>query len=107
MIFIRRSYCKSKSGFQIATGIDKCDSCDKCPMKEKRVKADGGRKPLKERRKVLYVSKHLLPQREAMEEKITSPEGNLLRVNRSIQAEDGPRNFPTGLESNAVLFMEI
>lgn len=78
---------KSKSGFQITTSVYECDSCDKCPMKEKCIKAGGSRKPLEERHKVLYVSKRFLRQREAMEEKITSPEGKLLRVNRSILAE--------------------
>lgn len=34
-----------------------------------------------------YVSKHFAIQRKAMEEKISSLRGELLRVNRSIQAE--------------------
>ncbi len=82
-----QKHSKSKSGFQITTSVYECDSCDKCPMKEKCSKAGGSKKPLEERHKVLYVSKRFLRQREAMEEKITSSEGKLLRVNRSIQAE--------------------
>lgn len=78
---------KSKSGFQTTTSVYECDGCGKCPLKEKCIKADGSKKPLEERHKVLYVSKRFIRQREAMEEKITSPEGKLLRVNRSIQAE--------------------
>ena len=42
---------------------------------------------MEERNKVLYVSKRFVAQREEMERKITSEEGILLRVNRSIQAE--------------------
>ena len=78
---------KSKSGFQTTTSVYECDGCDKCPLKEKCIKAGGSKKPLEERHKVLYVSKRFIRQREAMEEKITSPEGKLLRVYRSIQAE--------------------
>ena len=64
-----------------------CDGCDKCPLKEKCIKAGSSKKPLEERHKVLYVSKRFQRQRETMEGKITSSEGKLLRVNRSIQAE--------------------
>ena len=43
--------------------------------------------PLDERVKRLEVSKYFAEQREAMEEKISTEEGILLRVNRSIQSE--------------------
>ena len=43
--------------------------------------------PLEDRVKRLYVSKYFIQQREAMEKKISTDEGILLRVNRSIQAE--------------------
>ena len=55
-------------------------------MKGKCIRA-GSKKPLEERSKVIYVSKRFAAQREAMEAKINTPEGKLLRVNRSIQAE--------------------
>ncbi len=42
---------------------------------------------MEERTKSLYVNKNFLRQREEMERRITSEEGCLLRVNRSIQAE--------------------
>ena len=62
-------------------------TCAGCPLKEKCIRAGGSKKPLEERNKVLYVSKRFASQREAMEEKINSEQGKLLRVNRSIQAE--------------------
>ena len=37
--------------------------------------------------KRLNVSKYFISQREAMEQKISTKEGILLRINRSIQAE--------------------
>ena len=43
--------------------------------------------PLEDRRKRLNVSKYFIQQREAMEKKISTDEGILLRINRSIQAE--------------------
>ena len=55
-------------------------------MKEKCIRA-GSKKSLEERSKVIYVSKRFAAQREAMEAKINTLEGKLLRVNRSIQAE--------------------
>jgi len=42
---------------------------------------------LEERTRPLYVNKNFLHQRQEMEQCITSEEGCLLRVNRSIQAE--------------------
>jgi len=82
-----QKHAKSKSGFQTVTSVYECDGCDKCPLKEKCIRAGGSKKPLAERHKVLNVSKRFIRQREAMEEKISSREGKLLRVNRSILAE--------------------
>ena len=56
-------------------------------LKKKCIRACGSKKPLEERHKVIYVSKRFARQRQAMEAKISSPKGCLLRVNRSIQAE--------------------
>jgi len=87
---IRASYekhSKSASGLDLITTVYECSDCDGCPLKEKCIRSCGSKKPLEERHKVLYVSKRFARQREAMEKKITSDEGILLRVNRSIQAE--------------------
>ena len=75
------------SGLEIATSVYECNECDGCPLKEKCIRACGSKKPLEERHKVIYVSKRFARQRQAMEAKISSPKGCLLRVNRSIQAE--------------------
>ena len=75
------------SGLEITTSVYVCDHCKDCPMKEKCIRACGSKKPLEERSKVIYVSKRFAAQREAMEKKISTREGKLLRVNRSIQAE--------------------
>lgn len=83
----REKKTHSASGLEITTSVYECGECDGCPLKEKCIRACGSKKPLEERHKVLYVSKRFAEQREAMEAKISSPKGCLLRVNRSIQAE--------------------
>lgn len=83
----REKKTHSASGLEITTSVYECSECDGCPLKEKCIRACGSKKPLEERHKVLYVSKRFAEQREAMEAKISSPKGRLLRVNRSIQAE--------------------
>lgn len=83
----REKKTHSASGLEITTSVYECGECDGCPLKEKCIRACGSKKPLEERHKVLYVSKRFAEQREAMEAKISSPKGRLLRVNRSIQAE--------------------
>jgi IS5 family transposase len=77
---------KSKAGYPIETSVYECASCHGCPSKEKCVRP-GGKKPLEERSKRLYVSKTFLRQRAEAQERITAEEGILLRLNRSIQVE--------------------
>ena len=83
----REKKTHTASGLEIATSVYECNECDGCPLKEKCIRACGSKKPLEERYKVIYVSKRFARQRQAMEAKISSPKGCLLRVNRSIQAE--------------------
>jgi len=83
----REKKTHTASGLEITTSIYECSECSGCPLKEKCIRACGSKKPLEERHKVLYASKRFIEQREAMEAKISSPKGCLLRVNRSIQAE--------------------
>ncbi len=78
---------KTKTGFQTETSIYRCVDCQGCPCKEKCIRKGTSKKPLEERTKSLYVNKNFLRQRDEMEQRITSEEGCLLRVNRSIQAE--------------------
>lgn len=83
----REKKTHTASGLEITTSVYECGECDGCPLKEKCIRACGSKKPLEERHKVIYVSKRFARQRQAMEAKISSPKGCLLRVNRSIQAE--------------------
>ena len=78
---------KTKSGFVMTTSVYSCKECAGCPMKEKCIRTGSSKKPLEERNKVIYVSRRFAAQREAMEQRINTEQGKLLRVNRSIQAE--------------------
>ena len=77
----------SQNGFKMEISVYSCKDCAGCPMKEKCIRACGSKKPLEERNKVIYVSKRFARQRQEMEKRISTDEGKLIRVNRSIQAE--------------------
>ena len=72
---------KNKSGYESKLSVYECHGCSTCPQKQHctRTRAKGNRK--------LYISKVFESQRQASLARITSDEGKLLRVNRSIQAE--------------------
>jgi transposase len=70
---------KSKSGYQAEVTIYECESCEGCQFKAKCTKAKGN--------KQIQVSKEFIEQRQKSLENITSDEGILLRMNRSIQVE--------------------
>ena len=80
-------HSKSANGLAITTSVYVCGECKGCELKEKCIRAGRSRKPLEERSKVIEVSRRFAAQREAMEAKISTREGKLLRVNRTIQAE--------------------
>ena len=69
----------SKSGYNSIVTIYESESCDKCPYKNKCTKAKGNKR--------LHVSKDFIKKRKESLNNITTPEGKLLRVNRSIQVE--------------------
>ena len=87
LILAERKKQKTKTGFLTDTSVYRCEDCSGCPCKEKCIRKGTSKKPLEERTKSLYVNKNFLRQRDEMEQRISSEEGCLLRVNRSIQAE--------------------
>ncbi len=70
---------KSKSGFESEITYYECENCEGCPLKKQCTRAKGNRK--------MSLSKVFLRQREQSKQRITSPTGILLRMNRSIQSE--------------------
>lgn len=70
---------KTKSGYEREVTYYECEDCKDCPYKKKCTRAKGNRK--------LQISKKFIAQRKSSLERITSPKGILLRINRSIQSE--------------------
>lgn len=69
----------SKSGYKSEVTIYESESCSECPYKNNCTKAKGNKR--------LQVSKDFIKKRKISLENITTPEGKLLRMNRSIQVE--------------------
>jgi len=69
----------SKTGFKSNITVYECDGCATCPRKKDCTKSEHNRR--------LYVSKDFLALRDQSRNRITSPDGIALRLNRSIQAE--------------------
>jgi transposase len=70
---------KSATGYKSELTIYECDDCSTCQLKEKCTKAQGNRK--------MQVSKIFIEKRNISFKNITTSQGALLRVNRSIQVE--------------------
>ena len=70
---------KSVSGFESEVTVYECHGCSECPQKSLCTRAKGNRK--------IYVSKDFIDLRDESRDRITSIEGQTLRLNRSIQAE--------------------
>ncbi len=70
---------KSKSGFESEITYYECDDCSNCPHKKTCTRSKGNRQ--------IRVSKRFIAQRAASLARITSEQGILLRMNRSIQSE--------------------
>lgn len=69
----------SKTGYRSEITVYECVDCSNCPSKTRCTKAIGNRR--------MQVSKTFVEKRQVSYENITTEEGILLRVNRSIQVE--------------------
>lgn len=69
----------SVTGYRSEITIYECEDCRDCPHKPKCTKAKGNRQ--------MQVSKKFVEKRQISYKNITSEEGTLLRMNRSIQVE--------------------
>jgi hypothetical protein len=78
---------KTATGYRRTTTVYKCSDCSGCPYKTDCIKGNNCKTSMEQRSKTLYVSKTMKQQRAEELERITSPYGIQLRVNRSIQAE--------------------
>ena len=78
---------KSTAGYKTRESVYECDDCSDCPFKSKCIKGNNSRTPFEERNKRLQVSRLFEEQRRESLENITTDEGCMLRMNRSIYAE--------------------
>ena len=78
---------KSASGYISEKTIYQCSGCKGCPVKGSCIKGTNWKIPEEDRMKSLEVSRTFEQQRKECLERITSKQGILLRINRSIQAE--------------------
>lgn len=78
---------KTASGYISEKTVYRCESCTDCPVKKECIKGRNWKVPESERVKSLEVARKFERQRAECLERITSEQGTLLRINRSIQAE--------------------
>ena len=87
LLFSHYKKVKTKTGYERITSVYECHTCHECPYKSSCIKGNNSKRPFERRYKRLEVSKVFLKQRKECLERITSEEGCMLRMNRSIQAE--------------------
>jgi transposase len=78
---------KSKTGYISEKTCYACEDCSGCTLKSKCIRGNQSKLPLEARTKHFEVSKTFQQKCEEAQTNITSAEGKLLRMNRSIQAE--------------------
>lgn len=78
---------RTASGYISTKTIYRCADCTDCPVKSSCIRGNHFKIPEDERFKSLEVSRKFERQREECLQRITSDQGILLRINRSIQAE--------------------
>lgn len=79
LVPVSSKFKTSKSGYNSIVTIYESEDCNECPYKNKCTKAKGNKR--------LHVSKEFVKKRKESLNNITTPEGKLLRINRSIQVE--------------------
>lgn len=88
LVSVGTRYSKTASGYISEKTKYECESCTGCPYKTQCIKQNSRcNTSLDERTKRLEVSKTFKKQREKMLTRISTEQGILLRMNRSIQVE--------------------
>lgn len=84
---------RSPNGYISTRNIYRCKFCKGCPQKSKCIKGANWKTLEDDRFKTIEVSRTFERQRRECLQRITSDEGILLRLNRSIQAEGSFANL--------------
>jgi hypothetical protein len=78
---------KNRTGYVSEKTLYSCKDCAGCMYKAECIKGRNSKLPLEERSKHFEVAKTFQAKRSESLERIVSEEGQLLRMNRSIQSE--------------------
>ena len=95
---------KTATGYRRTTTVYKCSDCSGCPYKTDCIKGNNCKTSMEQRNKTLYVSKTMKQKRAEDLERITSPYGIQLRVNRSIQAEGSFASVKENMEFRRYMY---
>ncbi len=96
---------KTATGYQRAVTVYRCSDCSNCSYKTACIKGNNCKTPMADRSKILYVSKTMKQKRMEDLERITSPYGIQLRVNRSIQAEGSFASVKQDMEFRRYMYI--
>lgn len=88
---------KTDAGFETRKELYSCKDCSNCPRKTSCIKGNNCSVPMEQRNKKLEFSKVFFSKRKESLERITSEEGCMLRMNRSIQAEGSFSEIKDGM----------
>lgn len=95
---------KTATGYRRTTTVYKCSDCSGCPYKTDCIKGNNCKTSMEQRNKTLYVSKTMKQKRAEDLERITSPYGIQLRVNRSIQVEGSFASIKEDMEFRRYMY---
>ena len=104
MVFIGERTTKTKTGYHVLKSRYACEDCSNCEYKTKCIKGNNCKTPLEERTKHLETSKAFQLYRKQDLERILTPEGCELRMNRSIQAEGAFAQIKQDMQFRRFLF---
>lgn len=90
-------HSRTSTGYRKETTLYVCGNCSKCPSKDRCIKGNHFKTPQEQRVKKLELSKTLIKKRRECMERITTEEGCMLRMNRSIQAEGSFSELKDGM----------
>ena len=95
---------KSKTGYKSEITCYTWEDCKGCQFKTECIKINNSKVPLEDRTKKLQISKVFNQKREENLQRIISPEGIKLRINRSIQVEGAFAQIKQNMEFRRFLF---
>ena len=104
LVFMGERVTKTKTGYRSLKSRYVCEDCSNCEYKTKCIKGNNCKTPFDQRTKHLETSKAFQLYRKQDLERIITPEGCQLRMNRSIQAEGAFAQIKQDMQFRRFLF---